>query len=95
MQQCSLFIPLPERVKATYKNKNESCSSPSCNCMISTARDNSRPYPAFSVSPKVRTQSSDERIKRLEQQLDEHKQEIFALKSICGPTLTRLSLNCE
>ena len=56
---------MPDRTKATIKNKNESNQSPGCNIMISTARENPR-YPAFSVSPKVRTQSSDERIKRLE-----------------------------
>ena len=38
---------------------------------------------------------TQQRIKRLEDLFEHHQQEMHELKALCGPTLTRLSLNCE
>ena len=35
------------------------------------------------------------KIKKLEETLEKQKSELNELKSICGPVLSRLSLNCE
>ena len=36
-----------------------------------------------------------ERIRQLEEQMHGQQQELEELRQLCGPVLTRLSLNCE
>lgn len=70
-------------------------------CSANTTATEGRILAASAVSSSQQTLGNSssafeqQRIKRLEEQLEAHQREIRDLKTICGPVLSRLSLNCE
>ena len=47
------------------------------------------------ATSSVQLEAQQAKVRRLEEQLENQKKEMTELKAICGPVLTRLSLNCE